>query len=139
MPPSAYVPSMIVGGIVAVVSGVFLARVRGWIPKPGTSYTTRGAGSLGGGLIAAASIFGALNVFLIPGIVSSVDPVPLLVLDAGFALLLVSVFVIPAAVIGRGRQTLRREAARDQRLVAALERDRVTWVPLVAVPMFGPL
>ena len=139
MPPSAYVPSMTVGGIVAVVSGVFLARVRGWIPKPGTSHTTRGAGSLGGGLIAAASIFGALNVFLIPGIVSSVDPVPLLVLDAGFALLLVSVFVIPAAVIGRGRQTLRREAARDQRLVAALERDRVTWVPLVAVPMFGPL
>lgn len=139
VPPSAYVPTMIAGGFVAVISGSFLARVRGWVPKPGTSYTTRGAGSLGGGLLAAASIFGAINVFLIPGIVSSADPGPLLVLDAGVALVLVSGFVVPAAIIGRGRQALRREAARDQRLAAALESDRVTWTPQVAVPMFGPL
>lgn len=138
-PPSAYVPTMIVGGVIAVASGLFLARVRGWLPRPGTSYTTRGAGSLGGGLIAAASLFGAINVFLIPGIVASVDPVPLLVLDAGLALVLVSGFVVPAAIIGRGRYTLRREAARDQRLAAALESDRLTWAPQVAVPMFGPL
>lgn len=139
VPLSAYLPVMIVGGIIAVVSGLFLARVRGWLPRPGTSYATRGAGSLGGGLLAAVSIFGAINVFLVPAIVSSADPVPLLVLDAGFALLLVSVFVIPAAIIGRGRHTLRREAERDQRLAAALEHDRVTWAPRVAVPMFGPL
>lgn len=138
-PLSASVPAMIVGGIVAVASGLFLARVRGWVPKPGTSYATRGAGSLGGGLIAAVSIFGAINVFLIPAIISSVDPAPLLVLDGGLALMLVSVFVIPAAIIGRGRDTLRREAERDQRLAAALERDRVSWTPQVAVPMFGPL
>ncbi|MFJ4999374.1 hypothetical protein ACIP5T_14540 [Microbacterium sp. NPDC088619] len=138
-PASAYVPTMIVGGLIAAASGLFLARVRRWLPKPGTSYTTRGAGSLGGGLVAAASLFGAINVFLIPGIVSSVDPVPLLVLDAGVALVLVSAFVIPAAIIGRGRQTLRREVKRDQQLAAALERDRVTWVPRTAVPMFGPL
>ncbi|WP_311260393.1 hypothetical protein [Microbacterium sp. WCS2018Hpa-9] len=139
VPPSAHVPLMIVGGVIAVASGLFFGRVRGWLPRPGTSYTTRGAGALGGGLIAAASIFGAINVFLIPGIVSSVDPVPLLALDAGLALVLVSVFVIPAAIIGRGRHTLRREAARNQRLAAALDHDRVTWGPGVAVPMFGPL
>jgi hypothetical protein len=139
VPPSAYLPSMIAGSVVAVVSGVFLARVRGWIPRSGTSYSTRGAGSLGGGLVAAASIFVAFNVFLTPAIFSSDDPVPILVLDTGFALVPVSVFVIPAAIIGRGRQTLRREAARDQRLAAALESDRVTWTPQVAVPMFGPL
>ncbi|MGK3950627.1 hypothetical protein [Microbacterium sp. K2] len=144
---SASMPTMIVGGIIAVAAGLFLAGVRGWVPKPGTSYATRGAGSLGGGLIAAASIFGAINVFLIPAIISSVDPMPLLVLDGGLALMLISVFVIPlisvfvipAAIIGRGRHTLRREAERDQRLAAALERDRVSWGPQIAVPMFGPL
>lgn len=138
-PLSASVSAMIVGGIVAVASGLLLARVRGWVPKPGTSYVTRGAGSLGGGLIAAVSIFGATNVLLIPAIISSDDPTPLLVLDGGLALMLVSVFVIPAAIIGRGRDTLRREAERDQRLAAALERDRVSWTPQLAVPMFGPL
>lgn len=136
---SASMPTMIVGGIIAVAAGLFLAGVRGWVPKPGTSYATRGAGSLGGGLIAAASIFGAINVFLIPAIIFSVDPMPLLVLDGGLALMLISVFVIPAAIIGRGRHTLRREAERDQRLAAALERDRVSWTPQIAVPMFGPL
>lgn len=136
---SASMPTMIVGGIIAVAAGLFLAGVRGWVPKPGTSYATRGAGSLGGGLIAAASIFGAINVFLIPAIIFSVDPMPLLVLDGGLALMLISVFVIPAAIIGRGRHTLRREAERDQRLAAALERDRVSWAPQIAVPMFGPL
>lgn len=136
---SASMPTMIVGGIIAVAAGLFLAGVRSWVPKPGTSYATRGAGSLGGGLIAAASIFGAINVFLIPAIISSVDPMPLLVLDGGLALMLISVFVIPAAIIGRGRHTLRREAERDQRLAAALERDRVSWAPQIAVPMFGPL
>lgn len=138
-PSSASMPAMIVGGIIAVASGLFLARVKGWVPKPGTSYATRGAGSLGGGLIAAASIFGAINVFLIPAIISSGDPVPLLVLDGGLALVLVSVFVIPAVIIGRGRHTLRSEAARDRRLAAALEHDRVSWTPQAAVPMFGPL
>lgn len=136
---SASMPTMIVGGVIAVAAGLFLAGVRGWVPKPGTSYATRGAGSLGGGLIAAASIFGAINVFLIPAIIFSVDPMPLLVLDGGLALMLISVFVIPAAIIGRGRHTLRREAERDQRLAAALERDRVSWAPQIAVPMFGPL
>lgn len=136
---SASMPTMIGGGVIAVAAGLFLAGVRGWVPKPGTSYATRGAGSLGGGLIAAASIFGAINVFLIPAIISSVDPMPLLVLDGGLALMLISVFVIPAAIIGRGRHTLRREAERDQRLAAALERDRVSWAPQIAVPMFGPL
>ncbi len=137
--PSASMATMIAGGIVAVAAGLFLARVRGWVPKLGTSYATRGAGSLGGGLVAAVSIFGAINVFQIPAIISSVDPAPLLVLDGGLALMLVSVFVIPAAIIGRGRHTLRREAERDQPLAAALERDRVSWTPQVAVPMFGPL
>lgn len=136
---SASMATMIVGGIIAGAASLFLARVRGWVPTPGTSYATRGAGSLGGGLIAAVSIFGAINVLLIPAIISSVDPAPLLVLDGGLALMLVSVFVIPAAIIGRGRHTLRREAERDQRLAAALERDRISWTPQVAVPMFGPL
>lgn len=139
VPPSGYLPTMIAGGLLAVTSGLFLARLKSWIPKPGTLHSTRGAGTLGGGLVAAASIFVAINVALIPAIISSVDRVPLLVLDAGLALALVSTLVIPAAIIGRGRRAFRREVERDQRLAAALERDRVTWAPRIAVPMFGPL
>ena len=91
------------------------------------------------GVIAALSIFLVFNVFLVPAMMSGADPMPLLVLDGAFALLLVSGFVVPAAILGRGRETLRRQALRDPRLAAALEAERLTWIAGTAVPMFGPL
>ncbi|WP_341945100.1 hypothetical protein [Microbacterium sp. LWH11-1.2] len=137
--PSASVPWVIAGVLVVVAAALFLRRERDWIPRPGKSYTTRGAGDLRGGAIAALSIFLVFNVFLVPAMMSGADPMPLLVLDGAFALLLVSGFVVPAAILGRGRETLRRQAFRDPRLAAALEAERLTWIAGTAVPMFGPL
>jgi amino acid transporter len=137
--PSASVPWAIAGVIVAAVAALFLRRERGWIPRPGKSYTTRGAGDLRGGVIAALSLFVVFNVFLIPAMMSAADPVPLLVLDGACALLLVSGFVVPAAILGRGREALRRQVRRDPRVAAALEAERLTWNAGVAVTMFGPL
>nr|WP_201470204.1 hypothetical protein [Microbacterium hydrocarbonoxydans] len=137
--PGGWVPCLVAGALVAVVCAAFLRRERGWIPAPGTALATRGVGTLGGGLIAASSLFLASNILLMPAIMSSFDPVPLVVWDVGLALVLVSVFVIPGAIIGRGREALRRSVLTDPRLAAELERERETWVAQISVPMFGPL
>lgn len=137
--PRDTLPWVIGGLVVIAVAGAFLQRERRRIPRVGETYSTRGAGSFVGGLLAALGLFAAVNVFFIPAMLSSADPVPLLVIDLGLACLLTSGFVVPAAILGRGRVALRRQAQRDPRLAAALEHERTTWVPRAAVPMFGPL
>lgn len=136
---TAAVATASAGGVVAAASALFLRRERRRIPRPGESYTTRGAGTLRGGIVAASGMFAAVNVFFIPAMLAGSDLTPILLIDAGLALLLVSGFVVPAAVIGDGRAALRRDANRDPHVAAALEHERTVWVPRAGVDMFGPL
>ncbi|WP_439902442.1 hypothetical protein [Microbacterium azadirachtae] len=135
----ATVPWMIAGAAVAAVSVLFLRRVRRWMPRPGRSVANRGPGDLRGGLWAAAAIFVALNVLFAISVLTTGDIGPILLVDLGIVLLLASAFVVPPAIIGRSREMLRRQAAKDPRLLATLERERLTWTPRPGTPMFGPL
>jgi len=133
------VPWLIVGVVLAAVGGWFLRRVRRWVPRPGTSLSGRGPGNLRSGLWAAGGILLIFIVFLVIGALTSGRVLVPVLLGLGMALLLVSVFVVPPSIIGRSRQSLRRQAQRDPRLAATLERERLSWAPTRRTEMFGPL
>ncbi|MGN8024909.1 hypothetical protein [Microbacterium sp. 22242] len=132
-------PWAIVGVVVAVTSVLLLRRTHRWIPRPGASVSTRGPGSLRGGLWAAGTILFFVNVFLVISAFTTGQATALVLVDLGLVLLLVSGFVVPPAILGSARPALRRQAARDPRLMATLERERVTWAPDRRTGMFGPL
>lgn len=129
----------VVGAVLVLVSVPMMRRSRSRIPRPGAILTTRGAGSLGGGLRAAGAIFLAINVFLLPATVLNGRLISVVFIELGVLLLLASAFVVPAAVIGGARSSLRRTAQRDPRMQEALEGERLAWTPTPGVPMFGPL
>ncbi|MGN7862122.1 hypothetical protein ACTJI8_16175 [Microbacterium sp. 22303] len=132
-------PWMIVGLVLAAVGGWFLQRVRRWVPKPGTSLSVRGPGSLRSGLWAAGGILCVFTVFLAIGALTSGRALVPVLVELGMVLLLVSVFVVPPSIVGRSRQILRRQTQRNPRLAATLERERLSWAPTRRTEMFGPL
>lgn len=125
------------GALLAIVCAVFLRRSGHRLPR--RSVSVRGPGSLRSGIIAALVLYACVTV---PGILIALTTgggLPLLLANIGLLLLLISAFVVPAAVLGRGRDSLRRRARTDQELRAALEEDRMRWVPTPGVPLYGPL
>ncbi|KJL33086.1 hypothetical protein [Microbacterium azadirachtae] len=133
------VPWMAVGAVFAVVSALFLNRVRRWVPRPGTSLSVRGPGNLRSGLWAAGGILFLLNVLMVIGSLTTGRVLVMVLVDLGMVLLLVSALVVPSAILGRSRPILRRQAHEDPRLAATLERERLSWTPDGRTPMFGPL
>lgn len=132
-------PWMIVGLVLAAVGGWFLQRVQRWVPRPGTSLSVRGPGSLRSGLWAAGGILCVFTVFLAIGALTSGRVLVPVLVELGMVLLLVSVFVVPPSIVGRSRQILRRQTQRNPRLAATLERERLSWAPTERTEMFGPL
>ncbi|MFB7844653.1 hypothetical protein [Microbacterium sp. NPDC056052] len=133
------VPWIAVGVVLAAVSALFLSRVRRWVPRPRTSLSVRGPGNLRGGLWAAGGILFLLNVFLVIGALTTGRVLVMVLVDLGMVLLLTSAFVVPSAILGRSRLTLRRQTQKDPRLAATLERERLSWRPDGRTAMFGPL
>ncbi|PRB02325.1 hypothetical protein [Microbacterium sp. MYb64] len=140
-PVSAYPPatSRTLEQWLAVVSALFLNRVRRWVPRPGTSLSVRGPGNLRSGLWTAGGILLLVNVFLVIGALTSGRVLSMVFVDLGMVLLLASVLVVPSATLGRSRPILRRQAHEDPRLAATLEQERLSWTPDGRTPVFGPL
>lgn len=128
-------------GAAAVVAGLLeLRRGRDRLGRSGVIHTTRGPRSLRGGLLAAGGIFLAINAFLLPAMVTAGRFLLVALVESGALLVLVSVFVIPAAILGRARPALRRAAHRHPRLLDALEQERRGWTTRTGGHMvFGPL
>ncbi|MCE4027881.1 hypothetical protein LXM50_18045 [Microbacterium sp. Au-Mic1] len=129
----------IIGAVLAAVAGWFLRRVRHWVPRSGISVSGRGPGTLRGGMWAAGGILFLINVFLVIGALTSGRVLSMVLVDIGLVFLLVSVLVVPPAIVGRGRRTLRRQTQADPLLAASLERERLSWMPTGRTEMFGPL
>ncbi|GAT74813.1 hypothetical protein [Microbacterium hydrocarbonoxydans] len=128
------------GTLLAAVSVVMMRRAGSRVPPSGRTTTTRGPGSLPAALGLAGAVLLALNLLLLPSILMGWGGIRTVILvDTGMVLLLASVLVVPAAVMGDARVSLRRAAMADEKLAAALERERETWTPTPGVPMFGPL
>lgn len=128
------------GALLVAVSVLALRRAGHGVPPTGRTAITRGPGSLPAALGLSGAILLALNLLLLPSILLGSGGIRTVILvDVGMVLLLASVLVVPAAVVGDARSSLRRAAQRDAKLAAALERERTTWTPTPGVPMFGPL
>ncbi|WP_309104856.1 hypothetical protein [Microbacterium sp.] len=132
-------PAAIVGALVALIALLALRRERFRIPRSGVILSARGPGIARAGLVAAAGIFLVVNAVLVSMVLLSGNFRSVLVIDVPLLLLLVSVLVVPSAVIGRARISLRRAASRHPRLTAALEQERLGWSPTAATGRFGPL
>lgn len=132
------------GPVVMIAAGAALAvgcllpvrRFQARIPREGATTTTRGPGSARGGMFAAGAVLVLFTALSSPAWLR--DP-NLLWVNAGMAALLISALVVPAAVLGRGRESLRRRAQSRGPLRDALEQERLGFVPSPGTQAFGPL
>lgn len=127
------------GLLLAVVCALFLARARTRIPGTGRLRSVRGPGDLRSGLIAALLLYLATSAIMLVPALTTERYTLLIVANIAVLLLLVSVFVVPAAVLGRNREAFRHRARTDAALRARLEEDRLSWKPDHATLMYGPL
>lgn len=127
---------IVVGAVVAAGCLLLARRFASRIPPMGATTNSRGPGSARNGLFAAGGILLLFTAVSSPAWLK--DP-SLLWVNAGMAALLISAMVVPAAIIGRGRESFRRRARRDGPLRAALEQERQTFVPSAGASAFGPL
>ncbi|KDA06181.1 hypothetical protein DC31_12830 [Microbacterium sp. CH12i] len=139
---------MIVFGIVAVLLvllGLLLIhRARSRWPNERRSRVIRGAGTARGGWFAAGGIWLVFAVILLstlPSLASREEGIVigLVGIVVCMAFLLVSGLAIPATVLARARQSLRRVASTDLKYRTMLEQDRLTWHPQFGDQMYGPL
>ncbi|MCP2047581.1 hypothetical protein [Paenarthrobacter histidinolovorans] len=132
------------GAAVAVFCGVFYVRVRDRLPRTSRALVNRGPGSMRG----AFSFVGFILVVFIALLAFTAkpstwqDPGALLTLATILvfmvALLVVGI-IVPATIMGRSRESLRRKAANDPRFRALLEQDLATWRDPIGDAGYGPL
>ncbi|TVU65483.1 hypothetical protein FQP90_04565 [Paenarthrobacter nitroguajacolicus] len=132
------------GAAIAVFCGVFYARVRDRLPKTSRALVNRGPGSLRGALSFVGFILIVfIGVFAFTAKPSTwQDPEVLLTLATVLAFLiclLVAAIIIPATILGRSRESLRRKAANDPHFRALLEQDLATWRDPYGDAGYGPL
>lgn len=134
-----------IAGVLLIVLGVLLIRrARSKLPDERRARVIRGAGNARGGWFAAGGIwlvFAVIVLSTLPSLTHRTDGIisGLIGIVVCMALLLVSVFVVPATVLGRARESLRRVASTDLKYRALLEQDRLTWRPQFGDQMYGPL
>lgn len=118
---------------------IFLHRVGRRLPDTGRLRSVRGPARLRDGIIAALVIYLPATALMVVAMVATGRFFGLIIVNVVLLLLLVSAFVVPSAVLGRGRDAFRRRARTDALLRARLEEDRLSWKPDHATLMYGPL
>ena len=131
----------IVGGgvLFAGLCTFFLFRGRRRLPDTRRLRSVRGPARLGAGISAALVIYLPVTALMVIAMVSTGRFFGLIVANVAILLFLISAFVVPAAVLGRGRESFRRRVRTNVVLRARLDQDRLTWKPDHATPMYGPL
>ncbi|WP_136017940.1 hypothetical protein [Arthrobacter silvisoli] len=139
------VPALGIPGVaIAVLCGLFYVRVRDRLPRASRALINRGPGNLWGALSFVGFIlvvFVGLFAFM-AGPSTWQDPTLLLTLAAVLAFiisLLVAAVIVPATIMGRARESLRRKAANDPQFRALLEQDLATWRDPYGNAGYGPL
>lgn len=127
------------GVLLAGLCALFLARARRRLPDTGRLRSVRGPARLRAGISAALVIYLPVTALMVVAMISTGRFFGLIVVNVAILLFLVSAFVVPAGVLGRGRESFRRRAMTDAALRARLEEDRLSWKPDHATPMYGPL
>lgn len=131
---------LIGGGVLfAGLCAIFLLRAQRRLPDTGRLRSVRGPARLRGGISAALVIYLPVTALMVIAMVSTGRFFGLIVANVAILLFLISAFVVPSAVLGRGRESFRRRARTDAALRARLEEDRLMWKPDLATPMYGPL
>lgn len=119
-------------------------KVRGRLPDTRAGLITRGPGSARGGVVMVAVlalVTGAILAAASPGIAARGGATLASVVGAYLLLvaLLVACILVPAVVLGRGRESFRRRIRTDARLRAAVEADLANWQDPHGTAGFGPL
>ncbi|MCM0615704.1 hypothetical protein MOD31_06695 [Paenarthrobacter sp. TYUT067] len=132
------------GAALAVLCGIYFARVRNRLPRTDRALVNRGPGNLRG-----AFSFVAFVLLVFTGLFAFTakpstwqDPAALLTLVTVLAFmvsLLVVGIIVPATIAGRSRESLRRKAATDPHFRALLEQDLATWRDPYGNAGYGPL
>ncbi|HCS60584.1 MAG TPA: hypothetical protein DIW46_04175 [Microbacterium sp.] len=135
---------VVVGALLGLLGLLLIRRARTRFPKETRTRTIRGAGDARNGWFAAGGIWLVFAVIILSTLPSLADrgdgiAIGLIGIIVCMALLLISAFVVPATVLGRARESLRRVAATDAHYRALLEQDRLTWHPRYGDQMYGPL
>ncbi len=132
------------GAALAVLCGIYFARVRNRLPRTDRALVNRGPGNLRGALSFVAFVllvFTGLFAFTAKPSTWQ-DPAALLTLASVLAFmvsLLVVGIIVPATIASRSRESLRRKAATDPHFRALLERDLATWRDPYGNAGYGPL
>ncbi|GAA2848389.1 hypothetical protein [Paenarthrobacter ilicis] len=141
----AVLPSLAVPGAgIGVLCSIFYARAKDRLPRTNRALVNRGPGNLRGALFFVGFILLVfMGVFALTATPSTwQDPSSLLTLATvlGFMLsLLTAAIIVPATIVGRSRESLRRKAADDPRFRALLEQDLATWRDPYGEAGYGPL
>lgn len=142
--PAPILVFTILGAVFVAVGLLVIRRARTRLPSDRILRVVRGPSSAGSGVVTAATIWGVLAAITIPSWLASPTAIEGAdVMFVGFllffALLLVTCFVVPAVVLGRANESLRRIAATAPAYREQLEQDRLTWRPTAGAQMYGPL
>lgn len=118
--------------MLAIVSAAGLHRASTTLPRTGTRRISRSPGSLRGGLSFSGFVVGTLVAVIVlfskPRVWEDRSSlIALLMTVVPVAALLVATIVIPSAVLGRSRESLRRKIATDARFREWVERDFAEW------------
>ncbi|MFF4082691.1 hypothetical protein ACFYZN_25255 [Streptomyces sp. NPDC001777] len=132
------------GFALAVFCNVFYVRIRDRVPRTGRSVSHRGPGSLRQALSFVGFIlFAFIAVFAFAAKPAPwQDPSRLLPLAMTLVFvigLMVAAIVVPATIMGRARESLRRKAMNDPRFRDLLEQDLLTWRDPVGNASYGLL
>ncbi|MBT2585905.1 hypothetical protein [Arthrobacter sp. ISL-95] len=139
------VPSLsLPGAVIAGLCGFFYVRVRDRLPKSSRALVNRGPGSLRGALsFMGFIVIVFIGLFALTAKPSTwQDPAQLLTLATVLVFiicLLVAAIIVPATILGRSRESLRRKAADDPHFRALLEQDLATWRDPYGEAGYGPL
>ncbi len=132
------------GAALAVLCGIYFARVQNRLPRTDRALVNRGPGNLRGALSFVAFVllvFTGLFAFTAKPSTWQ-DPGALLTLVSVLAFmvsLLVVGIIVPATIASRSRESLRRKAATDPHFRALLEQDLATWRDPYGNAGYGPL
>lgn len=134
----------VVAALLIVIGLLTIRRARSRLPNERRARVIRGAGTARGGWFAAGGLWVVLALIMLPTLPALAESqdgrfIGMIGILVCLALLLVSCFAVPATVLGRARESLRRVAATDAAYRALLEQDRVTWRPQLGDQMYGPL
>lgn len=142
--PAPVIVFTILGAALIVLGLLVIHRLRTRLPNERMRRVVRGPSGARSGIVMASVLWGVLAAIAITSFLSNPSAsersaVVLVGFLLFFALLLVTSFVIPAIVLGRANESLRRIVARVPAYRALLEEDRVMWHPTPGVEMYGPL